>query len=167
MKSFWTEIACSFCDDDHGRFVVAVCYSTDHSLGGKAREVGRNLTLAARARYRFYALWCAAIREGVTVHSRGAGDFCWTAGACCLYLLLRCTWRQRGFRRSFVPLRVGQANRHGSCKQRYGKSPHHSLFLPRLGGETLYEQRSCCRSINDAVNHAPMVFADFLPSRTS
>jgi hypothetical protein len=97
-----------------------------------AVEMGRGAIvdwqLAPRAG--FCALSRAGVHEGVTVRSRRAGNFCRTAGACCRYLLLRCTWRQRGFGRGFVPLRVGQPNRHGSCKQRYGKCSQHGFFLP-------------------------------------
>ena len=83
-----------------------------------AVEMGRGAIvdwqLAPRAG--FCALSRAGVHESVTVRSRRAGNFCRTAGACCRYLLLRCTWRQRGFGRGFVPLRVGQPNRHGSYK---------------------------------------------------
>lgn len=86
----------------------------------------------------FYALWRARICEGVTVHSRWAGDFCRAAGVCFLCLLLCLTLRQRRFQP--VPVRprhsdrkgssrLRQFNRHGSCKQRHSKSPQHS-FLP-------------------------------------
>jgi hypothetical protein len=45
----------------------------------------------------FYPLWRARICEGVTVHSRWAGDFCRAAGACFLCLLRCLTLRQRWF----------------------------------------------------------------------
>ena len=45
--------------------------------------------------------------ESMAVHSRWARHFCRAAGACSLYLQLRLTWRQRGFR---LPLRLGPAH---------------------------------------------------------
>ena len=82
---------------------------------------------------RLYALSRARACEGVAPHSLLARHFCRTAGACCLCLLIRLTVRQRGFRRGFllVPLRLGQANGHGSCKQGYSENLQHGFFLPR------------------------------------
>lgn len=108
------------------------------SRGSFPRPRRCKLGSAACAPCWFYALWRARICEGVTVHSRWAGDFCRAAGACFLCLLLCLTLRQRRFQP--VPVRprhsdrkgssrLRQFNRHGSCKQRHSKSPQHS-FLP-------------------------------------
>jgi len=88
----------------------------------------------------FELLSRAGVHEGVTVRSRWTGNFCRTAGAGCLYLLLRCTWRQR-FGRSFVPLRVSQSNGHGKCKHCYSENPQHGYSLPKLDEGTLSEPK--------------------------
>jgi hypothetical protein len=60
--------------------------------------------------------------------------FCWSAGACCICLLLRLT-RRRGF--LLRSLRLSQSNRHADGKHRDSESLEHG-FLPRLGVRTLF-----------------------------